>query len=108
MTQQFYEALREIMAKLYGPDAIWHAAGFLGQIVFTMRFVVQWIASEKQGKSIIPIHFWFFSIAGSLVLLVYSFWLRNPVFVVAQSFGCFVYVRNLTLLAKEKKVTQTQ
>jgi len=100
--ESFNEALREITQKLTGPHKLWYALGFLGQITFTMRFVVQWIASEKKGKSIIPIHFWFISIAGSLVLLVYSVWRKDPVFILGQAFGCFVYCRNLKLLAKER------
>ena len=102
MIESINEAMREIAGKLTGPYKFWYALGFLGQVIFTMRFVVQWIASERKGKSIIPIHFWFISIAGSLVLLVYSVWRKDPVFILGQSFGCFVYCRNLKLLAKEK------
>ncbi len=106
MIDIIYKALGEIAAKFQGTDASWTALGLFGQLVFTMRFVVQWIASEKQGKSVIPVHFWFISIAGGIILLVYSIWLRNPVFILGQSFGCFVYFRNLMLLAKEKKAAR--
>lgn len=106
MITYIQQVARDIAVSFRGPNALWTGLGFFGQIVFTMRFVVQWIASEKQGKSVIPIHFWFISIAGSVVLLVYSFWKRDPVFILGQSFGCFVYVRNLMLLSKEKQAAE--
>ena len=73
----------------------WLAIGFLGQALFSARFVIQWLASEKQKKSIIPTAFWYFSIAGSLTLLSYALYRRDPVFVLGQSFGVFIYLRNL-------------
>ena len=63
--------------------------------MFTMRFVVQWIASERAGKSVMPMAFWFFSIGGGLLLLGYALYIRDPVFILGQGFGVFVYVRNL-------------
>ena len=106
MITYIQQLARDIAASFRGPNALWTALGMCGQVIFTMRFVVQWIASEKQGKSVIPIHFWFISIAGSVVLLVYSIWRRDPVFILGQSFGCFVYVRNLMLLSKEKQAAK--
>ncbi|NQT18540.1 MAG: lipid-A-disaccharide synthase N-terminal domain-containing protein [Planctomycetes bacterium] len=106
MIESISNSLGEIIQKLAGPDRIWYALGFLGQIVFTMRFVVQWIASEKQGKSVIPVKFWYFSIAGSVVLLIYSYWRKDPVFILAQCFGCFIYFRNLKLLSREKRAAK--
>jgi lipid-A-disaccharide synthase-like uncharacterized protein len=73
----------------------WVALGYVAQILFTMRFVVQWIASERAGKMVMPIAFWFFSIGGGLLLLVYALYIRDPVFILGQSFGVFVYLRNL-------------
>ncbi len=73
----------------------WLVLGFLAQGLFTARFVVQWIASERAGKSVMPIAFWFFSIGGGLLLLVYALYRRDPVFIVGQAFGVFVYARNL-------------
>jgi len=73
----------------------WLALGFLAQALFTARFLVQWIASERAGKSVIPIAFWFFSIGGGLLLLVYALYRRDPVFIAGQAFGVFVYGRNL-------------
>jgi lipid-A-disaccharide synthase-like uncharacterized protein len=82
---------------------LWVALGFLAQGMFTMRFVVQWLASERAGKSVIPLAFWFFSMAGGLMLLVYAIQRRDPVFIAGQSLGLLVYVRNLMLIRREKK-----
>jgi lipid-A-disaccharide synthase-like uncharacterized protein len=73
----------------------WVLLGYLAQIMFTMRFVVQWIASERAGKMVMPIAFWFFSIGGGLLLLAYALYIRDPVFILGQGFGVFVYMRNL-------------
>jgi lipid-A-disaccharide synthase-like uncharacterized protein len=73
----------------------WLALGFFAQAMFTARFLVQWIASERAGKSVIPIAFWFFSIGGGVLLLIYALYRRDPVFIAGQAFGVFVYARNL-------------
>ena len=73
----------------------WVALGFLAQALFTMRFLVQWIASERAGKMVMPIAFWFFSIGGGILLLLYALYIRDPVFILGQAFGVFVYGRNL-------------
>jgi lipid-A-disaccharide synthase-like uncharacterized protein len=67
-----------------------------------MRFVVQWIASEKRKESIIPVSFWAFSLAGSMVLLIYAIYRKDPVFILGQAFGFTVYIRNLQLIFKKK------
>ena len=69
--------------------------GYVAQILFAMRFVVQWIASERARKSVIPVAFWFFSIGGGLLLLVYALYRRDPVFIAGQALGLVVYTRNL-------------
>src|SRR3977135_3460069 len=69
--------------------------GYAAQIMFTMRFVVQWIASERAGKMVMPIAFWFFSIGGGVLLCGSARYLRDPVFILGQGFGVFVYARNL-------------
>src|ERR1700722_18241635 len=79
----------------------WVVLGLVAQLMFTGRFLVQWIASEREGRSVIPIAFWFFSIAGGLLLLVYALYRRDPVFIAGQAFGVFVYVRNLFLIMRE-------
>jgi lipid-A-disaccharide synthase-like uncharacterized protein len=73
----------------------WVLLGYVAQIMFTMRFVVQWIASERAGKMVMPIAFWFFSIGGGLLLFGYALYIRDPVFILGQGFGVFVYARNL-------------
>src|SRR5260221_11413875 len=79
----------------------WVIFGIVAHVMFTGRFLVQWIASEKEGRSVIPIAFWFFSIAGGLMLLAYAIYRRDPVFILGQAFGVFVYMRNLYLIMQE-------
>jgi lipid-A-disaccharide synthase-like uncharacterized protein len=81
----------------------WVVLGFAAQLMFTMRFVVQWIETERQKKSVIPLAFWIFSIAGGLLLLVYALYRRDPVFIAGQAFGVFVYLRNLQFVLREQK-----
>ncbi|HEY8579019.1 MAG TPA: lipid-A-disaccharide synthase N-terminal domain-containing protein [Beijerinckiaceae bacterium] len=81
----------------------WVILGFLGQLLFTARFLVQWIASEKAKRSVIPLAFWFFSIGGGLLLLIYSLYRADPVFILGQGMGLFIYVRNLMLIRNEGK-----
>ena len=73
----------------------WLLIGYAGQALFSMRFIVQWVASERVGRSVIPLAFWFFSIGGGLLLLVYALYRRDPVFIAGQALGLIVYVRNL-------------
>ena len=75
--------------------------GLIGQIIFTMRFVVQWIASERAGKSVTPRSFWYLSIGGSFILLGYALYRRDVVIIIGQAFGSFVYLRNLALIDRE-------
>ncbi len=79
---------------------IWIAIGFIGQVCFSMRFIVQWIATERQKQSVIPVLFWYFSIAGSALLLSYAIYKKDPVFILGQSFGFIVYLRNLYFVNK--------
>lgn len=83
-------------------EQIWVAVGFAGQAVFFARFLVQWIVSERARRSVIPIAFWYLSIAGGLTLLSYAIWRRDPVFIVGQAGGLVVYLRNLALLRRER------
>lgn len=84
-------------------DLIWLCIGFAGQVLFTGRFFVQWISSEKQRKSVIPISFWYYSIFGSLILCVYAIHKQDPVFILGQSTGIFIYVRNLYFIYRERQ-----
>jgi lipid-A-disaccharide synthase-like uncharacterized protein len=81
----------------------WIALGFVAQLLFTARFAVQWIASERQNRMVIPLAFWFFSIGGGILLLVYAIHRRDPVFIAGQGFGIFVYVRNLYFELRDRK-----
>src|SRR6185437_5771501 len=73
----------------------WVVLGFVAQAFFTMRFVVQWIASERARKSVVPVAFWFFSIGGGTLLLAYALYRRDPVFIAGQALGLVVYFRNV-------------
>jgi len=84
-------------------ELIWLAVGFTGQALFSMRFLIQWLSSEKHKRSVIPVAFWYFSIAGGIVLLSYAIYRRDPVFIVGQATGIFIYSRNLYFIHKEAK-----
>ncbi|MBI4031671.1 MAG: lipid-A-disaccharide synthase N-terminal domain-containing protein [Proteobacteria bacterium] len=86
-------------------EMIWLAIGFAGQGLFFMRFFVQWIVSEKEKRSVIPTVFWYFSLAGGMTLFAYAIWRHDPVFIVGQGAGLFIYTRNLMLLRQEKSRT---
>ena len=79
----------------------WVLIGLSGQLLFTARLLVQWIASEREKRSVIPIAFWYFSLAGGLVLFSYALWRRDPVFILGQSMGLVIYIRNLWLIHAE-------
>jgi lipid-A-disaccharide synthase-like uncharacterized protein len=83
-------------------DYLWLAVGLIGPILFSMRFVVQWIASEKKKSSVVPVSFWYYSIAGGLVLLVYALHQRDPVFIAGQGLGVLIYLRNLYFIHRKK------
>jgi lipid-A-disaccharide synthase-like uncharacterized protein len=82
----------------------WIALGFVAQALFTMRFAVQWIASERAGRSVVPMAFWVFSIGGGLLLLIYALHRRDPVFIAGQGLGVFIYLRNLQFVLRERKL----
>jgi lipid-A-disaccharide synthase-like uncharacterized protein len=79
-------------------DWIWLGVGFAGQALFSMRFLVQWLASERQGRSVMPLAFWYFSVAGGLTLLAYALYRADPVFIAGQLGGVLIYLRNLQLI----------
>lgn len=82
-------------------ETIWLFIGFAGQLSFTSRFLVQWLVSERQKKSIIPLAFWYFSILGGATLLSYAMYRRDPVFILGQSTGLIIYFRNLYFIRRE-------
>ena len=81
----------------------WQVFGFAGQGVFTARFLVQWIASEKKRDSVIPLAFWWLSLAGGISLLVYAIHRQDSVFIFGQSLGLVIYVRNLVLVGRKRR-----
>jgi lipid-A-disaccharide synthase-like uncharacterized protein len=83
----------------------WLGFGIVAQLLFTARFIVQWIASEKAGKSVMPLAFWFFSMAGGLMTLIYGLVKREPVIIMGQALAVFIYMRNLALIFKERKLS---
>ncbi|MDB5352863.1 MAG: putative rane protein [Planctomycetota bacterium] len=83
--------------------ALWLMIGFLGQAIFTARFLAQWLVSEKRRDSVIPVAFWWLSLFGGMTLLCYAVHREDPVIIVGQALGVFIYVRNLMLVSKGKK-----
>lgn len=83
-------------------SALWLGVGFLGQLLFSSRFVLQWIASERARRSVVPVSFWLFSIAGGIVLLSYAIYRHDPVFIFGQASGLLIYIRNLMLIRSER------
>jgi lipid-A-disaccharide synthase-like uncharacterized protein len=83
------------------PKIMWLGVGFLGQTFFFSRFLVQWLASEKARRSVIPMAFWYLSLGGGTALLIYAIHLGDPVFIVGQSTGAFIYLRNVWLRMHE-------
>ncbi|MEW6543771.1 MAG: lipid-A-disaccharide synthase N-terminal domain-containing protein [Nitrospirota bacterium] len=81
-------------------EAIWLGVGFFGQGLFFMRWVVQWIASERSAESRVPLAFWYMSLIGGLITLAYAIYRRDPVFIAGQSVGAVVYLRNLMLIRR--------
>ena len=90
----FYESLTTY-------ELVFLIIGFVGQGLFASRFVVQWLYSEKKGKSYIPIQFWYLSIFGGIGLLTYAIFRKDPVIITGQLFGIFIYLRNLFLIYKK-------
>ncbi|MGR9114666.1 MAG: lipid-A-disaccharide synthase N-terminal domain-containing protein [Gammaproteobacteria bacterium] len=85
-------------------ETVWLSIGFIGQALFSARFLVQWIKSEREKKSVFPIAFWYFSIGGGVTLLAYAIHRQDPVFIVGQATGLFIYLRNLYFIVYEKKL----
>lgn len=85
----------------------WLAFGLIAQLFFTARFLVQWISSERAGKSVIPMAFWFFSIGGGVMTLVYGIVKREPIIILGQALATIIYIRNIMLIVKNHKQSQT-
>jgi lipid-A-disaccharide synthase-like uncharacterized protein len=87
-------------------EAAWITFGFLGQGIFFMRWIVQWLTSERHAESRIPIAFWYLSLIGGLITLAYAIHIRDPVFFVGQLLGALVYVRNLILIYRSRSASE--
>jgi lipid-A-disaccharide synthase-like uncharacterized protein len=86
-------------------NILWLIIGFGGQAMFSMRFLIQWLSSERKKRSFIPVAFWYFSLAGGLMLLSYAIYRKDPVFIIGQAGGVLIYARNLQLIARERRRT---
>jgi lipid-A-disaccharide synthase-like uncharacterized protein len=82
--------------------------GFMGQALFSVRFIIQWIASERAHRSVMPVLFWYFSLAGGLTLFIYATYREDPVFMLGQGMGLVVYARNLLLIRRERRTMKPQ
>ena len=100
--------LPDYLQRLLASLDIWALVGFLGQLVFASRFVVQWIHAERVGRSEIPLLFWFLSVAGGVILLCYAIQLANIVFIVGQVTGLAIYLRNLQLILQSRRTLPTE
>ncbi|MEM9683906.1 MAG: lipid-A-disaccharide synthase N-terminal domain-containing protein [Pseudomonadota bacterium] len=85
-------------------ETIWLGIGFLGQAMFSMRFLIQWLQSERQRRSIIPVAFWYFSLLGGVTLLSYAIYRQDPVFILGQGAGLIIYARNLYFIWRERSL----
>lgn len=90
------------------PAEIWLSIGFAGQFLFGSRFLVQWVVSERQKRSVIPTAFWYLSLSGGVTLLSYAIYREDPVFIVGQAFGLMVYLRNIYFLSRERRSQAAQ
>lgn len=84
-------------------DFLWVTIGIVAQLMFSARFIIQWLTSEREGRSVIPVAFWWFSLAGAVLLLAYGFHRREPVIILGQSTGFVIYLRNIWLIQRERR-----
>lgn len=84
---------------------VWVGIGLFGQLLFSARFIVQWIQSERQRRSVVPLSFWYLSMAGGLTLLAYAIYRQDPVFILGQLTGVFIYARNVYFINRERDIT---
>lgn len=100
--------LQQYLAGISEIDLVWILIGLCGQCLFMARFIVQWIHSERVGQSVVPISFWYFSLAGGSIVLAYGLHKLDPIIIIGQIPGTFVYARNLMLLNKNKSLQSSQ
>jgi len=103
MFYQIIEFFKNVAVEKIVQDPFWATTALVGQTIFGGRFILQWIVSEYKKKSHVPTAFWFMSLAGSLILLSYSFHIRNPIFILGFSLNTLIYLRNLHLIYRSDK-----
>lgn len=103
MIQSIIVFLKNAIVEQILQDPIWASLALVGQVVFAGRFVLQWLASEYKKKSVVPTAFWFISLVGSLMLLLYSIHIKNPIFMLGFSLNTLIYVRNIHLIYNHSK-----
>lgn len=96
--------LQDIKKAIKHESYFWYFIGFLGEALFGSRMFIQWVASEKAKKNVIPVTFWYLSLFGSSLVFAYALHLRDPVFILSKGAGFFIYIRNIILLLKEKGI----
>lgn len=96
-------ALADWWSRITATELVWLTVGFLAQMMFAMRFLVQWVYTERARRSVVPEAFWYFSLIGGLMLLVYAVYRVDPVFILGQAMGLVVYVRNLYFIRHHKR-----
>jgi lipid-A-disaccharide synthase-like uncharacterized protein len=103
MLIQYGQALGDYLYDVFvAKFDFWLAFGLIAQLLFTARFMVQWISSERAGQSVVPMAFWFFSMAGGMMTLVYGIAKREPVIIIGQSLATIIYIRNIMLILKNR------
>jgi len=103
MLIQYGQALGDYLYDVFvAKFDFWLAFGLVAQLFFTARFLVQWISSERAGKSVVPMAFWFFSMGGGLMTLVYGVVKREPVIILGQALATIIYIRNIMLIIKDR------
>lgn len=99
----FWLVLQLLLRWMLTPENVWLGLGFLAQGLFASRFIIQWISSERVGHSVVPVGFWFLSLAGGGMLFSYALYRRDPVFIMGQGTGLFVYFRNLYMILRDQR-----
>ena len=103
MLIQYGQALGDYLYDVFvAKFDFWLAFGLIAQLLFTARFLVQWISSERAGQSVVPMAFWFFSMGGGLMTLVYGIVKREPVIIMGQGLSTIIYIRNIMLILKHR------
>jgi lipid-A-disaccharide synthase-like uncharacterized protein len=103
---EFFSDINAYFAGLTFVETVWLGIGFFGQSLFFSRWIIQWIASERKAESQMPLAFWYMSLFGGLIVFAYAIHRRDPVFMVGQGIGSFVYLRNLMLIhGRGKRIT---